>query len=260
MKRIDLGSHELRVDSSGEGRPVFLLLHGLVDTLDVWKRFAPRLAEHGRVIAIDQRGHGESSAPAGPFAREDLADDAIAVLEAEGVDRAILVGHSMGGIISMAAALRAPDRVAGMVLLGTASQCNEKTARWYERIALAGEADGNDGLRRAIYGEKSKKSIRGDAQAIAHVTRTLKSLHRDPLTPKLSSLRCPVLLLVGEKDPMGSRASEIIAAELLEEQATLEVLPGCGHWIHLEAAPAVLDAVGAWLEKHGLDDRGRNEP
>ena len=52
-------------------------------------------------------------------------------------------------------------------------------------IAQAGEAEGNEGLARAIYGKKSRKQIQGDAQGIAHVTRTLKSLHEDPLTPKL---------------------------------------------------------------------------
>ena len=75
------------------------------------------------------------------------------------------MGHSMGGIISMTTALAYPKQVAGLVLIGTASQCNEKTAGWYERIALAGEKDGNAGLARAIYGEKSKKVvIQGDAK------------------------------------------------------------------------------------------------
>ena len=107
------------------------------------------------------------------------------MLDALEISRAILVGHSMGGVVAMTTALAYPDRVAGLVLIGAASQCSEKVAHWYERIARAGETDGTAGLARAIYGERSDKRIAGDARGIAHVTRTLQSLYRDPLTPKL---------------------------------------------------------------------------
>ena len=112
--------------------------------------------------------------------------------------------------------------------------------RLLERIAAAGERDANPGLARAIYGEKTRKRIEGDAQGIAHVTRTRKSLHEDPLTPKLGAIRCPVLLVVGEKDPMGPRASSIIAEGLPD--ARLEAVPDCGHWVHVDRPDALLDA------------------
>ncbi len=247
MKRIDVGGHRLRVDVSGQGPPDLLCLHGLVDRLEIWHRMLAPLSERGRVIRVDQRGHGESEAPPGPYLRRDLASDVAAVIQALGSGRAVLVGHSMGGIVSMATALEHPDRVAGLVLIGTASQCSEKVAGWYERIAVAGERDGAEGLARAIYGEKSKKFVTGDAQGIAHVTRMLKSLFGDPLTPKLPEIHCPVLLVVGEKDPMGPRASEIIAGELPDAQ--LEVVPDCGHWVHVEEPEAVMQAFDPWLRR-----------
>jgi pimeloyl-ACP methyl ester carboxylesterase len=169
------------------------------------------------------------------------------VIESVGSERAVLIGHSMGGIVSMATALDHPDRVAGLVLIGTASQCSEKVAAWYERIAVAGEQHGNAGLARAIYGERSKRVVTGDARGIAHVTRTLKSLYEDPLTPKLPRIRCPVLLIVGEKDPMGPKASAIIAERLPD--ATLEVVPDCGHWVHVEKPEAVLKAFDRWAPR-----------
>ncbi len=149
----------------------------------------------------------------------------------------------------MTTALAYPDRIAGLVLIGTASQCNEKVAGWYERIALAGERDGAAGLARAIYGEKTRKVVSGDAQGIAHVTRTLKSLHEDPLTPKLAEIRCPALLVVGEQDPMGPKASAIIAERLPD--AHLEVVPDCGHWVHVESPDAVLKAFDSWAHRVG---------
>jgi len=244
---VQVGGHRLRVVSAGHGSPNLLCLHGLVDRLEIWDRLAAPLAERWRVVRMDQRGHGASEAPAGPYRREDLAGDVAEVVAGLPGGRAVLVGHSMGGIVSMATALSHPERVAGLVLIGTASQCNEKVAGWYERIAVSGERDGNAGLARAIYGKNSTKQVEGDPQGIAHVTRTLKSLHADPLTPKLAGIRCPVLLLVGEKDPMGPKASSIIADQL--PGAELEVVPDCGHWIHVERPERVLEALDRWLPR-----------
>jgi 3-oxoadipate enol-lactonase len=247
-----IGEHRLRVQSGGDGGRHLLCLHGLVDTLEIWDRIAPALEARGRVTRFDQRGHGESSAPRGPYSRDDLAADVVAILDAEDVPRTILVGHSMGGIVAMATALAYPDRVAGLALIGTTGQCVEKVAGWYERIARAGEQHGTAGLARAIYGDTSKKVVRGDAQGISHVTRMLKSLFDDPLTPKLAALACPVLLLVGEKDPMGSKASEILHAALPAGRSELVTIPERGHWLHVEAPDEVVAALDPWLAKNDL--------
>lgn len=244
---IDVGGHRLRLEASGSGSPTFLCLHGLVDRLEIWDRIAASLASRGRIARIDQRGHGKSDAPPGPYRRAALAADVSAVIRELGDPKTVLVGHSMGGIVSMATALAHPDQVAGLVLIGTASQCNQKIAGWYERIALAGESDGNDGLVRAIYGDRSRKTIEGDAQGIAEVTRMLKSLYEDPLTPKLPEIRCPVLLVVGDEDPMGPKASSIIAAQFPD--AELVTVPDCGHWVHVDRPDRVLAAIDAFLPR-----------
>jgi 3-oxoadipate enol-lactonase len=244
--RACVGDYSLRYADTERGEPVFLCIHGLADALEVWDALAGPLAERGRLVRMDQRGHGESGAPPGPCTREDLARDAIAVLDALAVPRAILVGHSVGGIVAMTAALLAPERVAGLVLIGTASRCSERTAAWYERIAFAAERDGGDGLMRAIYGEGTARRARGDARAIAHVARMLCSLYQDPLTPKLSAIACPVLLLVGEKDLMGPKASLSIRDALPPGGAELVVMPGCGHWLQLDAPAAVIAEVDRW--------------
>jgi len=249
---IPVEGHRINVVSRGEGTRHFTCLHGLVDTLDIWKKLAPALETRGRVMRIDQRGHGRSEAPPGPYTRSQLATDVIEVLDAEGIEKTILVGHSMGGIVSMQTALDHPDRIAGLVLIGTTSECREKIAGWYERIALAGEKDGLEGLGRAIYGEGSKKTIVGDAQGIAEVTRMLKSLYTDPLTPKLGNIRCPALMTVGEKDPMGPKASEIVYGAMPAGRAELLRIPEKGHWLQLEAVDPVVTALDEWLAKFEL--------
>ncbi len=251
-RRLQVGGHKINVLSRGEGQRHFTCLHGLVDTLAVWGRLAPALESRGRVTRIDQRGHGASASPAGPYARADLADDVARVLDAEAAEESILVGHSMGGIVAMEAALRHPDRVAGLVLIGTTSECREKVAGWYERIALAGESDGNAGLCRAIYGEKSTKAIEGDAEGIVHMTRMLKSLYSDPLTPRLGDVRCPALLAVGEKDPMGPKASAIVHAALPPGRAEILRIPEKGHWLQLDAVEPLVGALDGWLGQFDL--------
>ena len=242
--QLEIGGHRLRVVVEGEGFPVWLCLHGLVDRIEIWDHVAPALALRGRVIRFDQRGHGESEAPPGPYSREELARDVVGVLDALGVEKAVLLGHSMGGVVAMAAALAFPERVDSLVLIGTASQSSEKVALWYERIAKAGEANGTTGIAKAIYGKDTAKTIDGDAKGIASVTRVLKSLYEDPLSPKLSAISCPVLLVVGEKDPMGPRASAILAEGLA--QARLVEIPDCGHWVHVEKPEAVIGAIESW--------------
>ena len=119
-----------------------------------------------------------------------------------------------------------------------------RAAAWYGKIAAAAKRDGVDGLRRAIFGAGSSRPIAGDAEGIAEITLCLQSLHTDPLTPALATLRCPALLLVGDQDPMGSAASEIVQRAL--PGAILEVMPG-GHWLHVEASERVLDSIRRFL-------------
>src|SRR5207244_4432070 len=74
-RHVDVGGHALRIETRGAGLPYFVCLHGLADTLSVWSRLAPALAARGQVVLVDQRAHGGSDAPRGPYRREDLATD-----------------------------------------------------------------------------------------------------------------------------------------------------------------------------------------
>jgi 3-oxoadipate enol-lactonase len=109
---------ELHVEEHGEGYPL-LLIQGLG-----WAKWAsraqiPAYAERRRVISFDNRGAGLSSKPPGPYTMEELADDAASVLDARGLERADVYGHSMGGFIALTLALRRPDLVRSLVLVGT---------------------------------------------------------------------------------------------------------------------------------------------
>src|SRR5690349_19388570 len=107
-----------------DGLPV-VLLHGLTDSWWSWSEVLPHLPPTWRVLVPSQRGHGDSDSPAAPsaYAVEEMARDGIALLDARGLARAVVVGHSMGGTVAERVAVLAPERVRALVLIAS-------TATW----------------------------------------------------------------------------------------------------------------------------------
>ena len=116
----------LRLHHVGQGDPqgrVVLFLHGYLDSWKSFQLVLDRLDPHYRAYAIDQRGHGDSDKPEDRYAVKDFYGDVIAFMDALGIERASLVGHSMGSFIARQAALSAPGRVEQLVLIATAPAC-----------------------------------------------------------------------------------------------------------------------------------------
>jgi pimeloyl-ACP methyl ester carboxylesterase len=157
---IERAGAALSVEEAGEG-PAVVLLHGLTATRRYVVMGSRALERAGhRVIAYDARGHGRSApAPARDrYDYTDLADDLIAVLDALELERAVLAGASMGAHTALAVALRAPERVAGLVVITPAYDEREvddpeRLARW-DALAAGLRAGGIDGFL-AAYGEPS---------------------------------------------------------------------------------------------------------
>ena len=118
-KRVK-GAHGLELhilEWSTEGVPM-VLLHGFGNEAHLWDDFVPAVAEHYRVLAVDQRGHGDSDwDPQGRYHAEDMCDDLERILDHFGIDRFVLIGFSMGGRVSTVFAGRHPERLAGLVLV-----------------------------------------------------------------------------------------------------------------------------------------------
>ena len=123
------GSHDnaLHVlEWSTEGVPM-VLLHGHGNEAHLWDDFVPAVAEHYRVLAVDQRGHGDSDWDAeGRYHPEDMADDLERILAHFEIDRFVLIGFSMGGRVSMVFAGRHPERLAGLVLVDIAPELDAR--------------------------------------------------------------------------------------------------------------------------------------
>lgn len=126
-----------------EGAPVVVLIHGLGLTRGAtWDAMAPVLARRFRVLRYDLLGHGESALPDGPVCLTALSDQVIALMDALGIERAALVGFSLGGMINRRCAMDHPGRVAALAILNSPHDRGEAQQRIVEERARATAAGG----------------------------------------------------------------------------------------------------------------------
>ncbi len=107
----------LRFDETGEGDPAIVFVHGWCCSRDNWRRQIPHFSPNHRVIALDQRGHGESDKPDQDYTVSGFVDDLAWFVVDRGLDGPVIVGHSMGGVIAMNLARKHPDIARGIVMV-----------------------------------------------------------------------------------------------------------------------------------------------
>ena len=235
--------------SEGLGDPV-ILLHGIAASLFDWNRLIPDLAGCGyRALALDLPGHGESFKPSQPeaYRMETLYGHLERwIVEQAGVAPVALVGHSMGGYLSLLYTLRHPDRVRGLVLINPLyspqqlrpllqagrrhPRVGEKALRltpeWLMNILM-----GWDPSKPADFPPDARRQIANDYKRasphIVYITQTIPDL-----TPLLAQVATPTLLIWGEKDHTLQPASFHRLAQLIPGAAS-SAIPGCGHQPHI---------------------------
>lgn len=258
------------------GRTPVLLLHGGgSDSAAVsWYRLIEPLAADREVWALDLPGFGASidlEPVGGPDAMADVVADALGAL---GVDRAAVLGVSMGGDVALGLALRHPGRVAGLGLIGSGGLAQRVGSRathlaaWlasrlpdplllpagrlanrFARQALAAMVADPGSLPDAVVDEFVRLA-RHPRGALGYARYNQATLARDRLTNDRTGavhrIGVPALLFHGADDPMVDPAGSRRAAERMP-RATLVVQPACGHWAQLEAHDAFLGAARALL-------------
>ena len=118
MPKTTANGIELNYEMQGSGAPL-ILISGLGYSNWQWHKMVPFLAEHFQVITFDNRGVGLSDKPAGPYTAQLLAADTVGLLDALGIEKAIVAGHSMGGFIAQSIALDFPEKAAKLILCST---------------------------------------------------------------------------------------------------------------------------------------------
>ena len=219
--------------AEAERRPGVLMLHGLLGRGSHWAPTARRLGPRYRAIALDQRGHGRSGKPAGPYTPEAYAADAIATVEQLGLGPAILVGHSMGALTAWQCAVRRPDLVAAVVIcdmrasaLGEAGQREwaDWLASWPVPFATLGEARRwfstldpwavpPNPVRGAFLAETLEEREDGwhPLHAPEHLLASREPWIRDAHWDDLAQVSCPALVVRGLDGELGrAEAQEMV--------------------------------------------------
>lgn len=253
-RRVQVGDVELACtvvqpadesSTEGEQRSPVVFVHGLAAWRGVWRGQLERLGKRRPVVAFDLRSHGDSSASEAECSRSDLAADLVGLLDALEIRRAVLVGHSAGGVVAMQAAADHPGRVAALVLVGTASECNDKTAAWYLRCMEKGREHGGEAVMKAM-GLKPESGPAPDGRGFAPVAQAMRTLNAHPLTDAMKQLTIRALMIVGEKDFLGAGGSVILHRAIPGSE--LEIVPERGHGIYLEDPDWFARRVEAFLQ------------
>ncbi len=192
-----------------EDAPVLLFASSLGTTHAMWDPQAEALKDEFRVLRYDHRGHGESPAPPAPYTIDDLAGDALALLDRLGVERATFVGLSIGGAVAITAALQAPQRFERLVLASTAAHF-PPPEQWKERAATVRaqgvEAVADAALERWLTPE-APDTMRQDLRAMLLSTpregyaACCEALGGYDARNRLHELTMPVLAIAGADDP-----------------------------------------------------------
>ena len=233
---LDCGGWSLAYTVTGAGPDTIVFTHGLGSAGSVWAEQAALLAPTHRVATWDMRAHAASGTPTTACDVAMLGDDLAAIVRATASGPAHLVGFSAGGVLAMQAAIDHPELVRSLILVGTSSECNAAARTRYEAMAEVGMREGGAAVL-PLVGVRAGENTPPDGPGFAHVARAIGAMHDAPLTPALGSLSCPVLVLVGEKDPLGVGGSVIIQRACAARDGAdvrLEILPGLRHAIYRE--------------------------
>ena len=241
-------SQPLAATDSGTGDPV-VLVHGLAGSRALWDRQIPALVAAGfRAIAVDLRGHGDSPSPRKPWSIDDFARDLLRLVDDLGIQRAALVGHSLGGRAAFSFALAHPERLAALVAVGAHSEAPSGPYRSVLERVRASAAEGGLAAFTDAFRDAGEIPLRATANGAASacywkdfarnrpadLVAALDAILAMPtLTPRLGEIRAPFLALVGADDrpflELAARYATLIPA------ARTHVVADCGHYPMVDA-------------------------
>jgi pyruvate dehydrogenase E2 component (dihydrolipoyllysine-residue acetyltransferase) len=248
-EKAQIGGRTVRYLKIGDGGMPAVLIHGFGGDLNAWMFNHADLAAHREVWALDLPGHGESGKGVDTGSADELADAVLAFLDDRGIERAHLVGHSMGSLVAMTVATRAPARVASLALISGAG-LGEEINRAYIEGFVAGTsrntlkphilqlfADPALVTRQLIEDIVKYKRLEGVTEALqkisgqAFVEGVQQKIYRD----RVGTLAPRVMVIWGAQDQViPARHAQGLSGDI-----RVHVLEGKGHMVHMEAASEV---------------------
>lgn len=259
MPIADLNGTKIYYEITGDGPETLLFSHGAFLDHTMWQPVVDALSAEYRCITWDERGHGMSECN-GAFDYYDLASDVVGLLDAAGVDSAVLVGMSQGGWLSQRAALATPDRVRGLVLVGTSLPLmSEEETAGFTQLSQGWLAMGPVGpIADAVYGiqfagtdydgSRYRERWQGKApSAWAEVWQTILQ-RRDDITGRTGEITCPVAVVHGTADVAFSLESAQAMAAAFPNSRGISVIEGGPHAVALTHTDEVVEALRGFMK------------
>ena len=257
MPSVLSGLVEIHYEVQGAAEaPALLLLHSLGADLSMWDPQMPDFLHRHRIIRYDVRGHGRSSVGAAECSIEDLAQDAMAVLDAAQIEKAHWCGLSLGGMTAMWAASHRPERVARLALCNTSAHL-PPAAAWYSRMELV-RREGMRAVVPAVVERWFTASFRGSQpEKVARIEGKLEATPPEGYAAacgaiaemnQLSDIRriaAPTLVICGAEDPATPLAHSVALCDAIAD-SRLVMLPAA-HLSNVERPQDFSTAVGDFL-------------
>jgi 3-oxoadipate enol-lactonase len=249
------GQNAIYWEKEGEGAPV-LLLHELGGTMRSWDAARSKLVKDFTVVAIDQRGAGQSAQVASAYGLSDQMDDVLAVMQEAGIDRpAMIVAVAASSFVAVSLAAHHPDMVCGLVLcspsLAITPQQRETTLARARQVRAEGMARLVDGAMAALFPEHLRDArfpsylqsfLEQDAEAYARASEALAQSECDP-----AMVRQPSLILAGDCDFRPVEQSRRLADGFCA--GSFAVVPGAGHVPHFHAPGSVATLITRFAQE-----------
>lgn len=240
-----------------EGQPI-IMLHGFTDSRFSFSRVLPLFSDEYHIFAIDQRGHGNSDRSAKSYKLSDFAADVVAFMDAKNLERATVIGHSMGSFIALQTAIDAPQRVEKLVLIGSATTVrNDAVLDLQKEVNQLTDPVPEDFVREFQLGttyqplpnEFIDKVVKESMKLPSFVWReALAGLVAVDYKEQLNKIKAPALIIWGEKDAILSRSEQdVLAAKI--ETSELKIYSDVGHAPHWECSQQVAEDIKNFLGK-----------
>jgi pimeloyl-ACP methyl ester carboxylesterase len=266
MPKIQSNGIELYYKTHGEGQSL-VLISGLGYSSWQWHKMVPFLAEYFQVVTFDNRGIGQSDKPDGPYSAQLLAADTVGLLDALGIEKAVIAGHSMGGFIAQAIALDFPQRVEKLILCSTnfggpnhvpvtpeamevLTDVTSDALTRFKNGLVVSTAPGWAEKNPEVIEEWVKWRVANPIEPVHYQAQLAIGLALMPeaaaFENKLKNISVPTLILFGAHDKVVPMANADLLAKQMSGSQT-RILPDAGHFFPLEvpeeASRVIIDFV-----------------
>ncbi|AKG36361.1 alpha/beta fold hydrolase [Paenibacillus durus] len=254
METVRREGVHISYSDQGQGE-VIVLLHGFCGSAEYWEKVIPILSGSYRVIAPDLRGHGSSDAPLGAYTIEQMADDVLSLLDALDIPKVTLLGHSLGGYITLSFAQRYASRLTAFGLIHSTAypdsiEAKEKRLKAVAAIGSQGITDFVDGFVPGLFAPETTESspeLLQRAREIGFKTppqgaigAALAMRERPDRRDVISASELPVLLVAGEKDGLVPVERTFTSDK---RNVTKAVISGAGHMSLFEEPEQLADVI-----------------